>query len=188
MSRCSGRKTDLFIGHLERYVFSLLYVKKKRVLDAGAKDGYGSHLLSCFADHVTLADRDEVHLEIARRSYKFLCPTDFKIIDFDVGFPAGTWDVIIAFEVIEHVADPDFFVRNIAEHLSEGGRLVFSVPHMIVNDDHKTLFDEEGIKKLVSKYLKLEEFYVQDKTGISGLPATSPPKSYVGVASKKHES
>lgn len=174
----------MFIGHLERYVFSLLYTYKKKVLDLGSKDGYGAHLISCFAEHVTLADRSASYLETARKSYWYLCKTSFVQVDLEESFPEGFWDVVVAFELIEHVANTDFLLKNIAEHLNPGGVLVFSVPHMIPNPDHKVLFDEGGIKKALSKYFQIEEFYIQDKEGISGLPATSPPKSYVGVARK----
>ena len=184
MSRFSGRKPRLFIGHLERYVWSLLYCDGKRVVDLGSKDGYGAHLISCFAHMVTLVDRDKAILDTARKSYKFLCGAEFKHADFESEFPKGEWDVAVAFEVIEHVANTEFFIHNIADHLTKGGELVFSVPHMIVNDDHKVLFDEESIKKLISKYFIIEEFYVQDTVGISGAPATSPPKSYIGLARK----
>lgn len=184
MSNFNGRKPDNFIGHFERYVFATLFVRRKRVLDLGCKDGYGAHLLSSFAHSVTLADRAPSYLEAAKESYRYLCPVDYACVDFEEGFPEGEWDVIVGFEVIEHVANYEGFVKNIAAHLAPGGILVFSVPHMIVNDDHKVLFDEKKIRTLISKYFTLEEFYLQDKIGISGKKATSPPLSYVGVARK----
>lgn len=178
------RKASAFVPHLERYVWALPYCQNKRVLDAGAKDGYGAHLISGFANFVTLADRNEAWLKEAQHNYKYMCPVETVIVDFDSDFPKDNWDVVVAFEVIEHVADPDFFVKNISEHLTSGGLLLFSVPHMIENPDHKTLFDEENIKNLISKYLKIEEFYIQDKYGISGKSASCPPRAYAGVAKK----
>lgn len=179
-----SRKAFVFVPHLERYVWALPYCQKKKVMDAGAKDGYGAHLISSFAESVTLVDRNAVWLGEAKNNYKYLCKSDFVVMDFDNAFPDGKWDTIVAFEVIEHVADPDFFIKNITEHLPRGGLLLFSVPHMIQNLDHKTLFDEEKIKKLISKYLQIKEFYIQDKCGISGKPTSHPPKAYVGVAEK----
>ena len=184
MSRFSTRTPEEFIGHLERYVFALSYIHKKSVLDLGCKDGYGAHLLSCFAKHVTLADRNTNSLALAEKYYRFLCETDSQQVDFEVDFPKGKWDAIVAFEVIEHIANYEQFVQNIADNLPSGGMLIFSVPHMIKNPDHKVLFDEKSILALISKYFILEEFYIQDKLGISGKPAISPPISYVGVAYK----
>lgn len=179
-----GRKPKDFVGHLERYVFALPYIEGKRVLDAGCKDGYGSHLMSAFIRHLTLVDRTDTWLNMAMANYKYFCRKEFILMDFDEEFPEGTWDAIVAFEIIEHVADPDRFLKDISEHLTTDGILIFSVPHMVENPDHKTLFDKEKIVEYVSRYLKIEEFYIQDKLGISGKPATSPPVSYVGIARK----
>src|SRR3990167_10229530 len=101
-----GRKAEVFVPHLERYVWALPYCQKKRVMDAGAKDGYGANLLSGFASSVTLVDRNERWLFEGKRCYNFLCKTDFVVQNFDKSFPEGQWDVVVAFEVIEHVADP----------------------------------------------------------------------------------
>lgn len=73
---------------------------------------------------------------------------------------------------------------NSKTFLKEDGLLLFSVPDMIENEVHKVLFDEQKIKDLVGKYLKIEEFYIQDKVGISNKPAEFPAKCYVGIARK----
>jgi len=176
------RQPKVFIQHLERYVFSLPYCNEKRVLELGSKDGYGANLLSHFASYLTLTDYNGKYLSQAKRFHHYLCPVEFIQINFNDAFPEGKWDTIIAFEIIEHVNDPDNFVREIAEHLPSGGKLVFSVPHMHENIAHKTLFDEESIKKLISKYLIMEEFYIQDLYGISKEPTNN--KGYIGVATK----
>src|SRR3990167_274952 len=176
------RKPRHFIGHLERYIWATQYCLKKKVLDLGCKDGYGAHIISAFANEITLLDNDQWRLDKAKELYKFLCPEKFKNIDLEKEFSAENYDVIIAFELIEHVANRELLLENIAKHLNPGGKLLFSVPHMIENYDHTHLYDERGIKEFIGKYLKIEEFFIQDKIGLSSLPATSPPKSYVGVA------
>ena len=42
---------------------------------------------------------------------------------------AATYDVVCAFQVIEHVADPLDFVRHMVACLKPGGRLIIGVPH-----------------------------------------------------------
>ena len=176
------RDPKIFIQHLEKYVFSMPYCQKKRVLDLGSKEGYGSHLISHTASHIDLADCSGLYLVQAKKYYRFLCPVDYIQIDFNEMFPEGEWDTIVAFEIIEHVDNPDNFVKEIADHLPKGGKLVFSVPHMKPNIAHKTLFDEELITKLISKYLTIERFYVHDSFGISQIDTNN--KGYVGVATK----
>lgn len=171
-----------FIQHLARYLFALPYCQEKVVLDLGSKEGYGSHLISHTANGVTLADCNGKYLNQANKYYHFLCPVEFMHIDFNKEFPKGMWDTITAFEIIEHVDNPDKFVREIAKHLKERGKLVFSVPHMKPNPAHKTLFNEQSIKDLISKYLTIEEFYVQDSYGIS--KELTHNNCYVGVATK----
>ena len=176
------RKPETFRQHLEEYVFSTIYCNGKKVLDLGSKDGYGAHIISRFSSHITLADYSEKFLGEAKRFYHYMCPVEFVWIDFNDVFPEGKWDTIVALQIIEHVNDPDDLVKEIAEHLNKGGTLVFSVPHMMPDSLHKTLFDEKSIKKLISKYLTITEFYIQDFYGISKKPM--PDKFYVGVAIK----
>ena len=185
MSKRFQRIPTAFVPHLERYVFACHYSYKKKVLDLGGKDGYGSVLMSLFAKHITLTDIRKEWLEIAGLNNTFLCDTDIVEKDLEKGFPEGTWDTMVAFEIIEHVEDPDFLIKNITEHLEKGGILVFSVPHLTPHLDHKTLFDEDTIRRLISKHLEIKEFYKQDSYGISKKPMYKYPAiTYVGVAQK----
>ena len=176
------RNPKTFRIHLEEYVFSTIYCNRKRVLDLGSKDGYGANLIGYFASHITLADCDGKFLGYANKYHHYHCPVEFINIDFNKAFPEGKWDTIVALQIIEHVNDSDNFVKEIAKHLNKRGTLVFSVPHMQSNPEHRTLFDEKSIKKLISKYLSIKEFYIQDSYGISKKLIKN--KIYVGVAIK----
>lgn len=171
-----------FEEHLARYVFASGRCYKQSVIDIGGKQGFGTHLLSYGAIKATIVDYDANWLKNAQELYKYLCPVDFKNVDLDKGFPDGKWDVGVCFEVIEHVTNPEFLVKNIAEHCKT---LIFSVPHMVANPEHKTLFDEAKIKELISKYFTIEEFYIQDKKIYSGRPMYNGLKCYLGVAKSK---
>lgn len=173
-----------FKDHILRYAFAMPYAWKRDTLDLGGKEGFGTQILSYVAKSVTNADIDKEWLERSMKHY-YWCPASTQECNFDVQFPEGTWDTIVSFELIEHVDDPDKLMKNIAEHLRPDGRLVFSVPHMVANDEHKTLFDEQKIKDLVSKYLDIQEFYVQDHTYLSGKPLYRGLVCYVGVAKKR---
>lgn len=179
------RKPIYFLGHLERYLWACLFCHKKKVLDAGSKDGYGANLISSFAGEITLADKDEWRLQKAKDLYNFLCPTNFLLIDLEKESLTETYDVIVAFEFIEHLDNPDIFMVNAKKALKDDGVFLFSVPHMIENPEHKTLFDEEKIKLFISKYFVITEFYIQDKVVISEEKSKYPPRSYVGVAKKQ---
>ena len=180
------RFAPTFAEHITRYAFAMHHVYKRSVLDAGSKDGFGSQVLSWVAKDITLADISELWLGAAgKKTYE--CPVSFVVSDFEVSFPEGEWDTVVAFEVIEHLANPEFFIENVAKHLKVGGKLVFSVPHLVANKEHKTLFDEEKIRGLISRFLRLDEFYVQDKEALSGKPLYMGLKCYVGVAAKNSD-
>jgi len=177
-----------FVDHLSRYIFATERAYKKNVIDLGSRDGFGSVLLSYAADQLTLADVNEKYLKAAETEITFRCPTKFIQCDFEKEFPEGKWDMAVAFEVIEHLENCDFFIKNIAEHLEAGGHLVFSVPEMVANHEHKTLFDEQKIKDLISKYLKITEFYRDDFRAYTGAPRYAGVKGFLGVARKIDDS
>lgn len=170
--------------HIVRYVFSLPYCYRKSVLDAGCQIGYGGHIISHVANSVTFVDMNKKYTDMAA-SVRHFCPTDYQVVDFETDFPKGTWDTVVAFEVIEHLEKPDVFLANVAKHLNPNGRLVFSVPHMVANHEHKHVYDKDSIKKLIRKYFKIEEFYEQDKNPVTLDPMYGNLKCYVGVASSR---
>lgn len=178
------RYCPTFQDHINRYAFAMRFAWKRDVLDAASKDGFGSQVLSWVAKSVTLSDINKTWLARAEELGGYDCPASFVLCDFDKSFPEGNWDTIVSFETIEHVSDPDFFVRNMAKALRPGGHLIFSVPHMVDNHEHKTLFDETKIRELISRYLKIAEFYIQDKKYLTNTPRYKNLKCYVGVATK----
>ena len=170
------RKATDFSPHLERYVFAMRHCLGKKTIDVGGKSGYGADILSYIQADVTVVDNASRHL----KKYK----GNSILMDLNETYPDEMWDAAVAFEIIEHVKDPDNLVKNIVEHLNPGGVLVFSVSHMKEHESHLTLFDEQKIRDLISKYLVIEEFYIQDRYVISGIPFTVYPVTYVGVAIK----
>src|SRR3990167_7530457 len=123
------RFAPTFSDHIARYAFAMNYCHKRKVLDAGSKDGFGAINLSFVADSVDLADISPTWLGWSK-NLGYRCPTTFTLVDFEKDFPEGFWDTIVGFEVLEHLIAPQFFVDNIAKHLTPGGLFVFSTPHM----------------------------------------------------------
>jgi 2-polyprenyl-3-methyl-5-hydroxy-6-metoxy-1,4-benzoquinol methylase len=176
-----------FIPSFERYVFVLEFCQNKSVLDAGARNGFGSSIISHFSKSLTISDIKKHCLIEAKNYHKYYCPVEFVHVDFDKNFVDGTWEIIVAFEIIEHLSNPEFFLENLRKTLSKDGKFIFSVPHLTPAPEHKSLFDEQGIRGLVSKFFVIEEFYVQEETAIKKrkLEGVPTPKTYIGVAVKK---
>jgi 2-polyprenyl-3-methyl-5-hydroxy-6-metoxy-1,4-benzoquinol methylase len=155
------------------------------VVDLGCADCHGSHILSYAAKKLTVVDVDGLSLKKAKLRHHFHCPIVYERCDLEKGFPKGEWEVATCFEVIEHLEDADFFLENVSSHLVEGGKFIFSVPHLIKNRLHKELYDEKKIRSLISRHFFLEEFYVQKGKVISEKPMYKNLVCYVGVAVKK---
>ncbi len=171
-----------FKNHLARYSFALGHCYKQKVIDIGCKQGFGTHILSYGANELFAVDIDNIWLDQAKNHYKYFCPVKFFNVDLDSAFLDDTFDVGVCFEVMEHVNNPEFLVQNIAQHCK---KLIFSVPHMVANHEHKTLFDEQKIRELIGKYFTIDEFYVQDKEFLNNHPLYKGLKCYVGVATSK---
>src|SRR5262249_24097621 len=96
---------DLLNEHMARYQFALRLARGKRVLDAGCGAGYGSAELARVAEQVTGVDIAGDAVEYAREHYQA------ANLQFQEGsvtrlpFPEGSFDLVVAFEVIEHLED-----------------------------------------------------------------------------------
>jgi SAM-dependent methyltransferase len=116
--------------HLKRYDFALRFADDADVLDAGCGVGYGSVHLARAARTVVAVDRSAAALQHAREH--FVRP-NVEYIQADVvalPFEDARFDVVCAFEVIEHVGDPATFVGEVARVLRDDGVLVVSTPHV----------------------------------------------------------
>lgn len=58
------------------------------------------------------------------------------------GFKQWAWNAISCIHVLEHVADPDAFLKAVAEHLVPGGRVFIEVPDSVEFDTLPSDHDE----------------------------------------------
>jgi 2-polyprenyl-3-methyl-5-hydroxy-6-metoxy-1,4-benzoquinol methylase len=120
---------DLWSEHLARYAFARRYVHGKRVLDAGCGTGYGSAELAQSAAEVTGVDIAPDAIEYARANYPIAGLEFVEASCTAVPFPADSFDVVVAFEVIEHLADYRAFLDECARMLTCEGLLMVSSPN-----------------------------------------------------------
>ena len=120
---------DLWNEHLARYVFARRYVEGKQVLDAGCGTGYGSAELSRSANFVTGLDLAPAAVAFARERYS-AATLQFCVSSCTaMPFPPNAFDAIVAFEVIEHLADYRAFLDECARVLRHQGLLIVSSPN-----------------------------------------------------------
>jgi ubiquinone/menaquinone biosynthesis C-methylase UbiE len=120
---------DLWSEHVARYAFARRYAHGKRVLDAGCGTGYGSAELAQSAPEVTGVDIAADAIEYASANYPIAGLRFLEASCTAIPFPAESFDLLIAFEVIEHLTDHRAFLDECARVLTREGLLIVSSPN-----------------------------------------------------------
>jgi ubiquinone/menaquinone biosynthesis C-methylase UbiE len=120
---------DLWSEHVARYAFARPYAEGKRVLDAGCGTGYGSAELAQSAAEVTGVDIAAEAIEYAMANYPLAGLHFIKSSCTVVPFPASSFDLVVAFEVIEHLTDYRAFLDECARLLTDEGLFIVSSPN-----------------------------------------------------------
>jgi SAM-dependent methyltransferase len=120
---------DLWSEHVARYAFARRYAQGKRVLDAGCGTGYGSAELSQSAAAVTGVDISADAIEYANAGYPIPGLRFLESSCTAMPLPPESFDLVVAFEVIEHLADYRAFLNECARVLTPEGLLIVSSPN-----------------------------------------------------------
>jgi SAM-dependent methyltransferase len=122
---------DLLNEHLARYVFAARLATRKRVLDAGCGVGFGSAELANAAATVIGVDQSAEAVEYAREHYVL---PNLRFEQGDCGaLPAadGSIDLVVAFEVIEHLENWRGFLHEARRVLAPNGQFIVSTPNKL---------------------------------------------------------
>lgn len=114
--------------HLKRYDFARRWCHSAEVLDAACGVGYGTAYLAEEARRVVGVDHSAEALDYARREY---ARPNIEYVEADLlalPFADGSFDVVCAFEAIEHLVDQRAFLRDAARVLRRDGVLLVSTP------------------------------------------------------------
>lgn len=175
MLREAGRRAD---AHVARYQWARQFVRPgDRVLDAACGLGYGSALLAdaTLAESVRGLDADPWAVTYAREHYgASRSRLSFDTCDLDTldAQAPASYDLVVSFETIEHLADPARFVQACRRLLTPGGRLLCSVPNEWVDETgkdpnpfHLHVFDRARLESLCSTAFAIEHVYGQTAGG-----------------------
>jgi SAM-dependent methyltransferase len=99
------------------------------VLEAGFGEGYGADLLAGVARSVIGVDYDESAVTHVRARYPRVKAIQGNLAELPL--PDGSVDVVVNFQVIEHLWDQSQFVRECRRVLRPNGLLLMSTPNRI---------------------------------------------------------
>jgi hypothetical protein len=99
------------------------------VLDAGCGVGYGAEMIAR-AGASRVVGIDLAPEAIAAASERVGEMADFQVGDVqDLPFDEGSFDLVVCFEVLEHLEDPEPAITALKDVLREGGLLIVSSPN-----------------------------------------------------------
>nr|WP_090281446.1 class I SAM-dependent methyltransferase [Mycolicibacterium komanii]CRL77853.1 methyltransferase family protein [Mycolicibacterium komanii] len=99
------------------------------VLEAGCGEGYGANLIADVARRVIGLDYDQTTVEHVRARYPRVDMRHGNLAELPLA--DGAVDVVVNFQVIEHLWDQGQFVRECLRVLRPGGCLLMSTPNRI---------------------------------------------------------
>jgi SAM-dependent methyltransferase len=122
---------DLLNEHLARYTFAARLARGKRVLDLGCGAGYGTAELARYALSAVGADIAPEAVDFARANYRDSNLFFEQASCTALPHPVATFDLVVAFEVIEHLADWRELLSEARRLLAPSGQFIVSTPNKL---------------------------------------------------------
>ncbi len=119
---------DLLNEHLARYRFAARFAEGAIVLDAGCGTGYGAAELAR-ASKVVGVDASGEAVDHARRNFSRAGVHFLRAVCESLPFADGSFDLVVAFEVIEHLERWQDFLAEARRVLRPAGLLLVSTPN-----------------------------------------------------------
>lgn len=140
--------------HFHRYLFASQLVSGKDVLDLASGEGFGAALLAESARSVLGMDIDSLAVEHSKLNH--VAPN----LEFREGdardlrsFEAGSFGAVVAFEMIEHLAEHDQVLDGIAHVLAGDGILIISSPDRTAYSENSGFENPYHVRELTLEEL-----------------------------------
>jgi SAM-dependent methyltransferase len=175
MLRESGPRSD---AHMARYQLSVDYAAGAAVVvDAACGLGYGSAILAHQLPEARVigVDNSDTAIGYAQECYAAVFPNlEFHkgdVCDLARILGGRNCDLLVSFETIEHIPEPDCFLAEAARCMRPGAGFIGSVPNLWVDADgspgpyHMHIFDFPRFQSLVENYFRAVAYFRQNAEG-----------------------
>ncbi|MBL8173553.1 MAG: methyltransferase domain-containing protein [Bryobacterales bacterium] len=167
---------DLFNEHFARYAFAARLARGKRVLDIACGTGYGAAELAIAARSVTGVDISSDAVEYAAQHYA-AANLHFETAGAEtLPFPDHSFDLVVAFEVIEHLHDARALLAEARRVLAPAGQFIVSTPNRLYYEETRRLsgpnpfhtheFEYEEFRHALSDFFPHVSLFVQNHSGV----------------------
>lgn len=161
----------LYLRHLAAYaLFAKEFVADKKVLEIGCGTGYGANELSKCVSFLAAIDVSEENILYCQTKYSKDRSVFILGDGISLPFKAGTFDVVMSFQVIEHIPSKTAlnYLAEIKRVMKPGGVFILSTPNSRLrllpfqkpwNPEHKKEYKNGGLKTLLSKAFQEVKVY-----------------------------
>ena len=137
------KRTPFFVGTFEP---ENLYNSRRYAFTLGFIQNFSGDILDCGEPNILK--------EMIEKKFSLRISSTGEI-DLDVSKISGRYDVVFAFEIIEHLMNPLWFLTQVRESLRPGGIVYLSTPinkpKFFWRHDHFHEFDEYRLLNLMDK-------------------------------------
>jgi 2-polyprenyl-3-methyl-5-hydroxy-6-metoxy-1,4-benzoquinol methylase len=166
MTREAGSRSD---AHLLRYAWACQFVRRgDRVLDIACGMGYGSYLVrrNTEAGLVLGADNSATSIRYAKVSFRTR-GVGFRQFDAESlrALREARFDVVLSFETLEHLREPEAFLQDVWRLLRPCGRVIVSVPNdwsdetgKDPNPYHFQVYTLEALERQIGRIFAVERW------------------------------
>lgn len=166
---------DLWNEHAARYAFAGRVARGRRVLDAGCGSGYGAAELAREASQVLAIDIAPEAIGYAREHYQAGNLRFERASCLEISAPEASFDLVVAFEIIEHLSDWRAFLGEVRRVLSPAGQFLVSTPNKLYyaearaelgpNPFHEHEFEYEEFRRELLAVFPNVALYLENHAG-----------------------
>ena len=142
--------------HRSAYQYAAQSVRSGRILDLGCGNGYGSAELSDAGGRVVALDRIVPDAQHRRESLQYV-RADLSGVPL---VPHG-FDLVVSFQVVEHLEDPTMYFEAIAASMKSDGTALITTPNILqsdgVNPFHVHEYEAGELRRLLEGHFESVE-------------------------------